>query len=334
MVSVVMPFRDAAETLAEALESIQWQTLEDFELLGIDDGSKDGSAGILESRLKSDSRLRMFSPGRVGLVKALNLGLKESRAALVARMDADDLMHPQRLELQWRFLGKRPELALTASRVEMFPPELVRRGYLEYLRWQNSLTKPREIAANIYWESPFVHPSVMFRKSLVLKLGGYREGPFPEDYELWLRIFREGRPMAKLPRVLLQWREHPERLSRVDPRCSREAFDRIRAFYLGKDRRLLTGREWVIWGAGRSSRKRARLLMEQGMVPAAWIDVDPRKLGKQIWGLKVYPPYWLEERRPRPLVLVYVRSKGAKEQIREYLLGLGYREGPDFFPVG
>lgn len=334
VVSVVMPFRNAEKTLAEALESIQAQTLEEFELLAIDDGSQDGSAGIVERRLRSDSRIRMFSPGRVGLVKALNLGLKESSAALVARMDADDFMHPQRLELQWRFLEKRPELALAASRVEMFPPELVKGGYLEYLRWQNGLIKPWEIAANIYWESPFVHPSVMFRRSLVLKLGGYREGLFPEDYELWLRIFRAGHPMAKLPRVLLQWREHPERLSRVDPRCSREAFDKIRAWYLGKDSRLLNEREWVIWGAGRSSRKRVCLLMKQGMVPAAWIDVDPRKIGKQIWGLNVYAPCWLEKRRPRPLVLVYVRSRGAKEQIREYLLGLGYREGPDFFPVG
>lgn len=334
LVSVVMPFRNAAETLAEALDSIQSQTMEEFELLAIDDGSQDRSTEILQSRLGSDSRLRIFFPGRVGLVKALNLGIKESRADLVARMDADDVMHPRRLELQYRFLEKRPELALAASRVEMFPPENVKGGYLEYLRWQNGLTKPREIGANIYWESPFVHPSVMFRKNLVLKLGGYREGPFPEDYELWLRIFQAGFSMAKLPKVLLRWREHPGRLSRVDPRCSREAFDRIRALYLGKDSRLLAGRELVIWGAGRSSRKRARLLMEQGVRASAWIDVDPRKIGKQIWDLKVYPPCWLQHRRPRPLVLVYVRSRGAKEQIREYLSGIGYREGPDFFPVG
>ncbi len=334
LVSVVMPFRDSAETLPEALDSIQSQTMEDFELLAIDDGSQDCSAEILRGRLKSDPRFRIFSPGRVGLVRALNLGLRESRAALVARMDADDIMHPRRLELQHKFLGKRPELALAASRVEMFPPENVKGGYLEYLRWQNRLTRPVEIGANIYWESPFVHPSVMFRKELVLRLGGYRQGPFPEDYELWLRIFQAGGFMAKLPKVLLQWREHPGRVSRVDPRCSREAFDRIRAWYLGKDSRLLTQREWVIWGAGGSSRKRARLLMEQGVRPSAWIDVDPKKIGKQIWGLKVYAPCWLEERRHRPLVLVYVRSRGAKEQIREYLCEIGYQEGPDFFPVG
>lgn len=329
-----MPFRDAAETLEEALDSIQSQTMEEFELLAVDDGSQDRSVEILRNRLKWDSRLRILSPGRVGLVKALNLGIRQSRAALVARMDADDIMHPRRLELQYKFMKKRPDLALAASRVEMFPPENVKAGYLDYLRWQNGLLRPMQIAANIYWESPLVHPSVMFRKSLVLELGGYREGHFPEDYELWFRIFQAGRPMGKLPKVLLKWREHPGRVSRVDSRCSREAFDRIRAWYLGRDSRLLAAREWVIWGAGRRSRKRARLLMEQGLRPSAWIDVDPRKIGKQIWGLKVQPPCWLEQRRPRPLVLVYVRSTGAKERIREYLSNIGYREGPDFFPVG
>jgi glycosyltransferase involved in cell wall biosynthesis len=333
LVSVVMPFCDADRTLGEALESILSQTLVDFELVAIDDGSQDESAKIIQLQCGADKRVRLLRPGKLGIVGALNLGVLHSRASVVARMDADDIMHPERLEVQWRCLHERPELALVGTKVEMFPKEQIRPGYLEYIRWQNKLVEPWEIASNMYVETPFAHPSVMFRKEVVQALGGYKEGPFPEDYELWLRMHQRGQLMAKIPRTLLLWRDHPGRLSRVDPRCSREAFDRLRASYLARDPRLLEGRDVVIWGAGRRSRNRARLLMELGVRPVAWIDIDPEKLGKEIWGLKVYPPQWLD-RRPKPLVLVYVRTRGARDQIREHLSSIGYGEGLDFLLVG
>ncbi|HMQ33015.1 MAG TPA: glycosyltransferase, partial [Chloroflexaceae bacterium] len=292
-ISVIMPVRDAAATLAACLASALRQRMGDFELLAVDDGSADGSPALLESAARADPRVRVLRPGRVGLVAALNLGLAEARAPLVARMDADDLMHPDRLGLQRAHMEAHPELALVASRVALFPRALVRGGYAEYARWQNRVLTPAQVSANIYVESPFAHPSVMLRRAAVAALGGYADGPFPEDYELWLRLHEAGMPMAKLPRVLLAWREGPARASRTDPRYAREAFDGLRAAFLARDPRLRTGRELVYWGGGRPTRLRARRLIDQGFPPAAWVDVDPRKLGQTVWGAPVRPRQWL-----------------------------------------
>ncbi|HEX8692260.1 MAG TPA: glycosyltransferase [Longimicrobium sp.] len=332
-VSIVLPFRDEAAHLPECLESIRRQTLAGWELLAIDDGSRDGSPETVRRLADEDPRVRLLRPGRVGLVAALNLGIAEARAPLLARMDADDVMHPERLDAQREHLERRPGLALAACRVELFPEESVQAGYREYVRWQNECVEPDEIAANLYVESPFAHPSVMARTEVLRRLGGYADGPFPEDYELWLRMHAAGCRMGKVPRVLLAWRERPERTSRVDPRYSREAFDRLRARFLARDPRLHAGREVVVWGAGRKTRLRARRLMEEGIRPVAWIDIDPRKIGRTVWNLPVHPPEWLA-RESRPFVLVYVTNHGARELIATRLAELGYRPGDDWLAVG
>jgi glycosyltransferase involved in cell wall biosynthesis len=332
-VSVLIPFRNAASTLMEALQSIQSQSFTQFEVVAIDDGSEDRSPQILQEVAERDGRMRLVQPGRIGLVAALNLGLSLCRAPFVARMDADDIMHPQRLQLQYEFMLANPDVSLVATMVEMFPPERVTEGYREYLRWQDSCLTPQEIRAEIYVEAPFVHPTVMFRKDRVVQIGGYRDGPFPEDYELWLRMCQAGCKMAKIPKRLLLWRDHPERLTRVDPRYSSEAFEEVRARYLSLDPRVRGPRDVVIWGAGRRTRQRAKLLMGLGVRPKAWVDVDFKKIGKRIWGLEVKPPSWLA-RKEKPFVLVYVRTHGAREEIWKSLNSMGYAKGDDFLFVG
>jgi glycosyltransferase involved in cell wall biosynthesis len=332
-ISVVMPFRDAASTVGNTLESVAAQTLGAFELLAIDDGSVDESSEIVRRFAEQDPRVRLIQPGRIGLVACLNLGLEQSRSPFWARMDADDLMHEDRLRLQREFLDRHGNVALVASQVELIPLDRIRTGYREYVRWQNGCLDPEEIAANIYVESPFAHPSVMVRRSVLVELGGYAEGPFPEDYELWLRMHHAGYRMAKIPRVLLSWRDHDQRLSRVDSRCSGEAFDRLRARFLARDPRIPRDRDLVVWGTRRRTRLRVRLAMDLGVRPMAWVDINRRKTGKRIWDLLVHPPEWLD-RQPRPFVLVYVRSRRVRDEIRSFLEGLGYCCGTDFLPVG
>jgi hypothetical protein len=207
-------------------------------------------------------------------------------------------------------------------------------GFRRYVDWQNRCNDPDRIADEIYIESPFAHPSVMYRKAAVIGTGGYRDGPFPEDYELWLRLHRGGHRLAKLPEFLMEWREHPGRASRTDSRYSREAFDRLRAAYLAEDARLRArAGNFVIWGAGRVTRKRCRHLLERGFRPSAWVDVDPRKIGNHLNGVPVVGPAWLD-RDERPLVLVYVAAHGARELIAEELESRVYRRGRDYLAVG
>jgi len=333
-ISIVLPFRDEAAFLPECLASIRAQTEEDWELVAIDDGSRDQSAEIVARWGDGDPRMRLLRPGRAGLVAALNLGIAEARAPLLARMDADDVIHPGRLQAQREWMDAHPDAALCGTQVELFPPEEVRGGYLEYVRWQNECVEPERIAADIYVESPFAHPSVTARTEVLRAAGGYADGPFPEDYDLWLRLHAAGHQMGKVPRVLLRWRERGARTSRTDPRYARDAFDRLRADYLARDPRLHAGREIVVWGAGRRSRLRARLAMERGIAPVAWIDIDPDKIGHRVWGLPVHPPEWLAGRVPRPFVLVYVNNHGARDLIAARLAEMGYVVGEEWLGVG
>ncbi len=332
-VTVLIPFRNAEATLGECLDSLQAQTFTDFEALLIDDGSQDSSALQVRERCIRDGRLRLISPGRIGLVPALNLGIDEARADLIARMDADDIMHPDRLGLQREFLIRRPDVSIVGCQVEVFPDSAIRDGYREYIRWQNTCVDSDDIAGNMYVESVFAHPSVMMRKSVVQTVAGYRDGPFPEDYELWLRLHHAGFAMGKVPSVLLRWRERPDRTSRVDSRYSREAFDRLRARYLAADCRLRSGRPIAIWAGGRSTRLRVKHLLAHGVQALAWIDVDSRRIGMTIWGMPVHPYTWLDQ-AARPFVLVYVTNHGARDEISSALNGMGYVRGRDYLAVG
>ncbi len=332
-VSVLLPFYNARATLAETLDSIACQTLTDYELVAVDDGSDDGSAALVAERAASDARIRLLRPGRQGVVGAMNSALAAARAPLVARMDADDLMEPQRLDLQHRYLADHPEIAVVGCQVRLFPEEQIQAGFAEYIRWQNRCLSRADIAEEIYVELPIANPSLMLRRDIVLGLGGYRDGPYPEDYEMLLRLHHAGHAMAKLPQVLLHWRESAGRLTRTDGRYSREAFDRLRTDYLARDPRLHGGRPLAICGAGRRTRQRAQLLIDKGFQPVAWIDIDPRKIGNAVHGVPVHPPQWLDQAK-RPFVLSYVTNHGARDIIAAQLEAMGYQRGRDYLMVG
>lgn len=332
--SLLLPYRNAAATLRACLASVAAQSHADYELIAVDDGSTDDSAALLRSWAARDARIRCLASPGVGLVAALNHGLAAARADIVVRMDADDLMHETRLAQQWVHLRDDPSLTLSATQVRAFPEELLTTGFREYLRWQNACLTPTDLAEEIYVESPLAHPSVAFRRAPVLALGGYRHGDFPEDYDLWLRLHSQGHRMAKLDRVLLDWRESAGRTSRTDTRYARDAFDRLRAWYLARDPRLLARREdFVIWGAGRRTRQRCAWLLAQGFRPRAWVDIDARKIGNRLAGVPVCAPDMLDTPR-RPFVLVYVTNHGAREAVAADLAARGYLRGRDWLAVG
>jgi glycosyltransferase involved in cell wall biosynthesis len=328
----MMPFYNAEDTLAECLDSLLEQDFTDFELVAVNDQSSDASASIIEAY--GDPRFRIVENPNKGMIPAMNLGLEYARSDIVARMDADDVMYPNRLSTQYTYLQTHQDTELLASQVRLFPEEEISDGMREYMRWQNACLSHEQITNDLYIESPFAHPSIMYRKPTIQQLGGYREGLFPEDYDLWLRMYQEGHRMAKLPEVLLDWRESELRYTRTNPACSREAFDRTRARYLARDVRLDTNRPLVIWGAGRKSRQRARLLLEKGVPLTAWIDIDPRKIGRHLEGAPVFDYPWLADQSPRPFVLNYVNNHGAREKIGAALKSLGYRPGHDYLSVG
>ncbi|CAH0286238.1 glycosyltransferase [Roseomonas sp. CECT 9278] len=201
-VSVVMPVRDGARHLEDAVASILRQTHGDFECIVCDDGSADATPDILARMALADARLRVLRLERAGIVPALNAGLGAARADWVARMDADDIAAPDRLERQLAAAARYPDAAAigTGWRV-VGPGGRVRRVIVPPV-------EPGAIAAALMHHNPLAHPTMLLRRDAVLAIGGYR-GAFrsAEDYDLWLRL-AERHPLRAIPHVLLDYREH------------------------------------------------------------------------------------------------------------------------------
>lgn len=329
-ISILMPVRNEERYLQATLDSLHRQTHSDWELIAVDDGSDDSTPAILAKAAENDCRVQAIRIEGGGLVAALNTGLKACTAPLVARLDGDDICHPRRLELQAEYLNTHPETGLVASNFSHFPRSGLKQGMIEYENWQNGLTEHSLIMRDLYVESPFVHPSVMMRRSLLLFLGGYHHSCWPEDYDLWLRMAAAKVAFARLPRKLLMWRDHPERATRTMSEYSTSAFRACKCHHLtnGFLRNTL---DVVIAGAGQEARAWQRTLSTHGITVSAWLDVDPRKIGRTLHNAPVLHTDELDLGGRKMLVAIGVR--GAREQFRSVAERRGWQEGVDFICV-
>lgn len=323
LVSVLMPAYNAQSTVRQAVTSLLRQTFEDFEIVAVDDGSSDRTTSILAET--NDPRLRLIQLPHAGLIPALNAGLAECRGELIARMDADDYCHPERLRLQVEYMRQHPEVSVCGCLVRSFPRNNVKAGFLKYETWLNSLVTHEEIARDMFVESPLAHPSVMMRGGDLRDLGGYREMGWPEDYDLWLRFFAAGKRFGKAPRVLLFWREWADRLTFTDSRYSLENFMRVKAHFLAK----IIKRPVIVWGAGMTGRRLTKHLVREGLQPIAVVDIDPRKIGRQMRGAPIISREELAN-CPDAFVIAAVGSAGVRELIRAWLIQSGRTETQDF----
>ncbi len=330
-VSTVMPVYNAEKTVRQAVDSIRKQTLQDWELIAVDDGSTDASGELLDHFAREDGRIRILHTHRQGVVASSNTGLAEARAPYIARMDADDVSHPLRLERQVNFLKTEPQVDLVGSRVRFGGDRRKAAGFAAYVDWTNTLLSEEQIRLNRFIESPVINPSFMYRASSLCYYGRYYECGMPEDYELVLRWLGQGASVSKTPEALVTWGDSPNRLSRVHSRYSTQAFYKCKAYYLA--RWLKANNPWhpevVIYGAGRTTRKRAAMLEAEGIRIKAYIDIDPNKIGQRIHGRLV----WSAQNLPEPgtcFVVSYVSRRGARDLVRRELNQNSYIEGRDF----
>ena len=328
--SILMPVRNEERYLQATLDSLYRQTCTEWQLIAVDDGSSDRSPAILAAAAERDPRVTLLRRSGGGLVAALNAGLAACGGNYVARLDGDDICHPRRLELQTAYLDSHPEIGLVASDFRHFARTGLKQGMLEYESWQNGLSDHDLIMRDLFVESPFVHPSVMMRRTLLESLNGYRDCGWPEDYDLWLRMAAAGTRFARLPRTLLFWRDHPERATRTMDEYATDAFRACKLHHL-RHGFLNNCSEIVLAGAGQEARAWQRLLSAAGIGVSTWLDVNPRSMGKMLHGAPVLSPEQLQLDGRKMLSAIGVR--GAREQFRTLAAGRGWHEGVDFVTV-
>jgi len=342
-VSILLPCYNAEAHLDECLESLALQSFDDFEIVAVDDGSADGTLDRLREHSRVDSRFRIFSRPHRGIAETLRAAVEESRAPLLARMDADDICHPERFALQVSFLRNHSDVDVVGSRVRLFPRESLKEGLLRYESWVNATRTHEQMLRDLFVESPLPHPSVMMRRKSLERVGGYRDKGWPEDYDLWMRMAHAGCRFAKVPEVLLHWRDWPERASRIDERFSSESFLDLKEHYL-LETRLKDCKQVAIWGAGPVGKRWALRLQKREVEVTHFVDLDPRKIGKRIHGAEVVAATEVTRLRGR-LILIAVGALSrqrdlsddpwlpARSEIREQLDDAGFTEGDDYLCI-
>ncbi len=327
LVSVILPFRDAVATLPGAVRSILRQEFRDLELIAVDDGSRDGSAGSLAGI--TDPRFRLvenqFDAGVVG-ASATGLGL--ARGEWFARMDADDVAMPRRIGEQIK--AAKGDTGVVTCGVESI--DCCGDGMRRYVAWANGLADHDAMSRSRFIESPVINPTAMVRRKWMDRVGGYHDTPWAEDHDLWLRLLAAGCRFERVPEILMQWRDSPQRLTRRDPRYGSEARSRMRAHHL----RNLPGvaeNGVIIAGAGPIGKRLALDLQNEGVVVKGFFDVNPARVGQRIHGAKVAADDQMMTRWRPSIMLGAVGLKGARSTVRRMALAAGRREGEDFWAV-
>ena len=223
-ISVILPAYNAETCLQEAIDSILGQTFRDFELIVINDCSRDGTESVILS-FRDPRLVYVKNEKNLGIAATLNRGLALAKGQYIARMDADDISLPRRLEKQTAYLDAHPDIAVLGTNVETFDEKgPLRTGW--------SATDPKQMNVDLFFSCGLAHPSVMMRKSVIDALGGYDpafEGL--EDYELWCRVSKN-HGVTTLPEVLFRYRIHG---GQVTKNPSEKYLSRLRAL---KDRQL------------------------------------------------------------------------------------------------
>jgi len=219
-ITVLMPAYNAEKYIAAAIYSVLAQTFKAFELLIINDGSTDTTENIIRSF--SDDRVRLINQSNQGIAAALNMGLLNANAGLVARFDADDICMPERLQLQYNFLLENPDHIIVGSDADYID----KNGDFVFTCRLPAHTNA-EIAQLALTKCPFIHSAVLFRKAAIIEAGGYNTNAFAfQDHLLWSKIIKQGKAF-NLWQPLLQVRLNPESLS-IDEKWRTRKFREIK----------------------------------------------------------------------------------------------------------
>jgi GT2 family glycosyltransferase len=335
-ISVVLPYRDAAPTLGDAVASVLADLGADDELVLVDDGSSDGSADIARGVAARDPRVVGLASGgtperAAGFVPSLTRGIDAARGTLIGRMDADDVSLPGRFAAERRLLESDVRLGAVGVQIEVFPAPGP--GMVRYVAWQSSLVSRADHARAIFVESPLCHPSTLIRRDALVAVGGYRVMPWASDYDLWLRLDAAGYGLAKVPEVLFRWRVSDGSMTWTAAHNARARFVEARAHYLARRLRERGGAgEFAVWGAGQTGRRLARALEAHGLFALAFIDIDPRKVGRVARGVAIVDATAgiARAQRGELTIVVAVGDTGARDIVRARLTSAGLVEGETF----
>ncbi|WP_242205008.1 glycosyltransferase family 2 protein [Aestuariivivens insulae] len=327
LVSILTPFKNTASFLPECIESIINQTYTRWELLIVDDGSTDTSFEIVGRYAKIDSRIKLFKNTGEGIIAALQLALQQAHGTFITRMDSDDIMPPNKLELLTNNLLAHGEKHIAIGLVEYFCKEGVGPGYKSYETWLNKLTRTGNNYSEIYKECVIPSPCWMVYKTDLIACGAFNPNVYPEDYDLTFRFYKHQYKCIPCDQVLHYWRDYSTRTSRTHIHYAHNHFTTLKTQHF-IDIDYNPNKTLVVWGAGNKGKKAAEILLKH-QISFEWICDNPKKIGKSIYG-KTMQPFNALKAIQNPQSIITVANKKAQQEIRAYLNTLGLKPVEDY----
>ena len=327
LISILTPFKNTAHYLSECIISILNQTYPYWELLIIDDESADNSYDIVNAFAEKDERIKLFKNKGSGIIDALQLAFKHSKGDYITRMDSDDVMLPNKLEVLLNNLIGYGEKHIAVGLVEYFSESGVGEGYKSYETWLNNLTKTGNNYSEIYKECVIPSPCWMLHRNDLLACDAFNPHLYPEDYDLTFRFYKHNFKCIPCDLVLHKWRDYATRTSRTHMHYAQNHFTELKLrHFLEID--YNQEKNLTIWGAGTKGKLMARILLEKH-IPFEWICDNPKKIGKAIYG-KTMKDFNALSNIKNPQSIVTVANKTAQKEIRAYLKALNMQPLQDY----
>lgn len=328
LVSILTPFKNVSDFLDDCLDSILKQTYPHWELLIVDDHSTDNSYAIVESYAKTDSRIKLFKNTESGIISALQLAYSNSSGDYITRMDSDDIMTKDKLEVMVNQLETYGKKHVALGLVKYFSATGISDGYAKYEAWLNKLTTKGNNYDEIYKECVIASPCWMLHRDDLDTCDAFNPNRYPEDYDLTFRFYEHGFKCIASNKLLHHWRDYSTRTSRTHEHYAQNYFLDIKLHYFLK-LDYDTSRPLTIWGAGFKGKTIAKSLVEKG-IDFHWICDNEKKIGKSIYGVKLQPFEDLKEIK-NPQTIVTVANKDAQKEVVSYFESLKMQSVKDYF---
>lgn len=282
LISILMPFKNCAPFLKETLDSILAQTYTSWELIAVDDHSEDSGAEFILKNYQ-DNRIKVLTNEGVGIIKALQTGIKQATGTYITRMDADDLMLPIKLKELKEAVDSSSKKSVAVGLVQYFKSDgsLIGNGYLRYQNWLNSLALNKASFKEVYKECPIPSPSWMMKTTVFNEIGGFNSETYPEDYELAFRMYAYNLEVMPTVNKVHLWRDYDTRTSRTDENYKDNRYLTLKVnLFLKTD--YNPTQKLVLLGAGKKGKMIAKLLIDNG-VDFEWRCGIPSKIGHVIY---------------------------------------------------
>lgn len=310
MVSIIIPYKNPLPYFEDCLKSIVNQSHKKLQIILVNDHSTDDSEKLAFKYSIEDSRIKLVNNVGKGIVDALNTGSEIAKGKYITRMDADDIMSENKIEILRSLLEKKKTKHIAVGNVKYFASKKpMGNGYLKYANWLNELTSNKKNFKEIYKECTIPSCSWMMHRSDFENIKGFKNLNYPEDYDFLFRVYYNQIKLTTTKEIIHLWRDHPKRTSRNSKDYLFENFIPLKIKYLIENE-LKSKDELVLWGSGKKGKLVAKKLIENNC-SFTWISNNSKKIGVEIYQQKIQSTSLLKTEKKK-LVICSISSKDFK----------------------